>query len=65
MKGEVARAYASFNGLTRKAKRHIFIIASDGTVVMVSTKVKPAEHAKEVLDAVKALKAISQADTGS
>ncbi len=65
VKGEVARAYASFNGLTRKAKRHTFIIAPDGTIVKVFAKVKPAEHAKEVLDAVKALKASSQTGRGS
>jgi peroxiredoxin Q/BCP len=56
VKGEVARAYASLNGLTRKAKRHTFVIAPDGTVVKVFTKVKPAEHAKEVLEAIRALK---------
>ncbi|MDJ0274253.1 MAG: peroxiredoxin [Aigarchaeota archaeon] len=56
VRGEVARAYASLNGLTRKAKRHTFVIAPDGTVVKVFTKVSPAEHAKEVLEFVKALK---------
>lgn len=56
VRGEVARAYASLNGLTRKAKRHTFVIAPDGTVVKVFTKVKPAEHAKEVLEFVRSLK---------
>ena len=60
VKGEVARAYASLNGLTRKAKRHTFVIAPDGTVVKVFTKVKPAEHAEEVLEAIRALRGGSQ-----
>ncbi len=59
VKGEVSRAYASLNGLTRKSKRHTFVIAPDGTVVKVFTKVKPVGHAKEVLEAIRALKAKS------
>lgn len=60
VRGEVAKAYASLNGLTRKAKRHTFVIAPDGTVIKVFTKVKPAEHGREVLEFVRSLKSGGQ-----
>ncbi|MCX8203424.1 MAG: peroxiredoxin, partial [Nitrososphaeria archaeon] len=46
--GDVSRAYGSFNPVFRKSRRHTFVIAPDGTVVGVFTKVNPAEHAREV-----------------
>ncbi|MEN3048292.1 MAG: peroxiredoxin [Candidatus Caldarchaeales archaeon] len=46
--GEVSRAYGSLNPIFRKSRRHTFVIAPDGTVVGVFTKISPAEHAREV-----------------
>jgi peroxiredoxin Q/BCP len=56
--GKVAKAYGSLGGFgpIRYAKRHTFIIDPGGRIAQVWRKVKPAEHSRELLEALSALR---------
>lgn len=56
--GEIAKAYGSLGGFgpIRYAKRHTFIIDPDGRIAKVWRKVNPAEHSRELLVALNALR---------
>ena len=55
----VAKSYGAAwkLGPLSKVKRHSFIISPDGKVVRIYRKVKPKEHSKEIIAALKALQA--------
>ena len=55
--GRVARQYCSLTSLgpLKLAKRHTFIIDSDGNVAKIFRKVVPAEHSDEVISNIKLL----------
>jgi len=56
--GKVAKAYGSLGGFgpVRYAKRHTFIIDPDGRIARVWRKVSPADHSRELLEALSALR---------
>ncbi|MCS7094785.1 MAG: peroxiredoxin [Thaumarchaeota archaeon] len=63
VKGEVSKAYSSLNSIMRKSKRHTFVIAPDGTVVGVFTKVSPSDHAREVQSFLRSLSSQTRAES--
>lgn len=56
--GKVAKAYGSLGGFgpIRYAKRHTFIIDPEGRIARVWRKVRPAEHSRELLQALAVLR---------
>ncbi len=56
--GKVAKAYGSLGGFgpIRYAKRHTFIIDPEGRIARVWRKVRPAEHSRELLQALNDLR---------